>query len=231
MTAARRPSFGLRPAERLRNMSCYYHPKVPTLTRCTDCGHEICATCAVDSLCPGCRLGRAMRRGPLEVQVQTKGSQTDFAGRFGGDHFAGTATATAASVGNGASHANDSASVSQPAAPVAEAPPSEDKLLAALCYPLWPLALLLLVLRGKRPQFVRYHALQALFVNALGVAAYFVYSGAGALPVVGWQSNLVLPLLLPAWFILDLYLAVRAYGGHMTRVPLAAEYASRYADS
>ncbi len=172
-----------------------------------------------------------MRRGPLEVKVETAGSQSQSAGRFAGDRFAGAATATASAVSNGACHPDNSATVSQAAAEPTVDPPSEDRLLSALCYPLWPLALLLLVLRGKHPQFVRYHALQALFVNALGVAAYFVYSGAGSLPVVGWQSGLVLPLLLPAWFILDLYLAVRAYGGHMTRVPLAAEYAARYADT
>jgi uncharacterized membrane protein len=104
----------------------------------------------------------------------------------------------------------------------------DDRILAALSYPLWPVALFLVALRGKVSSFVRYHALQALLVNALGVGAYFVYSAAANLPVVGWQSAFVLPLLLPAWFIINLYLGIRAYGGHVTRVPLAAEYAQRH---
>ncbi|MDQ6781672.1 MAG: hypothetical protein M3Z37_11040 [Candidatus Eremiobacteraeota bacterium] len=104
----------------------------------------------------------------------------------------------------------------------------DDRVLSALAYPLWPVALLLLALRSRLSPFVRYHAIQALLVNAIGVGAYFVYSGAANLPVVGWQSAVVLPFLLPAWFIINLYLGIRAYGGHITRVPLAADYAQRH---
>lgn len=107
----------------------------------------------------------------------------------------------------------------------------DDRVLAALSYPLWPLALFLLALRGKMSRFVRYHAIQGLLVNALGVGAYFVYSAAANLPVIGWQSALVLPILLPAWFIIDLYLGVRAYGGHLTRLPLTSEYAQRHSQT
>jgi len=104
----------------------------------------------------------------------------------------------------------------------------DDRILSAVAYPLWPVALFLVALRSKLSPFVRYHALQALIVNAIGVGAYFVYSAAANLPVIGWQSALVLPILLPAWFVINLLLGIRAYGGHMTRVPLAADYAQRH---
>lgn len=123
--------------------------------------------------------------------------------------------------------------------PIPEAPPKaptvtvieasdDDRILAALSYPLWPVALFLVALHSRMSAFVRYHAIQALLVNALGVGAYFVYSAAANLPVIGWQSSLVLPILLPAWFIINLYLGIRAYGGHVTRVPLAADFAARH---
>lgn len=189
-------------------MSCYYHPKVPTLTVCPDCGQEICATCSSDSVCPGCKLGRAMRL------PQTKAITTDR------PHFENTNGSAAAA-----------APSPKPSVTVMADASAEERLLAALTYPLWPLALILLFLRGHVSPFVRYHTMQALAVNALGVVAYFVYTAAATLPVVGWQSALVLPILLPTWFILNLYLAVRAYGGHLTRVPLAAEYATRYSQA
>lgn len=195
-------------------MSCYYHPKVPTLTLCPDCGQELCATCAADSICPGCRLGRAMRLTPSQP-LSTERVNT-------------------ASQSKGKSmHQQPDPQPAQPAPKVTVTDIAEvgddDRVLAALSYPLWPVALFLLALRGRMSAFVRYHSIQALLVNALGVGAYFVYSAAASLPVVGWQSALVLPILLPAWFIINLYLGIRAYGGHVTRVQLAADYAQRHA--
>src|SRR5579864_5430278 len=52
-------------------MGCYYHPAVPTAVLCRECGHEICTHCAVDSLCPGCRLGQAMKGAAQRQPVLT----------------------------------------------------------------------------------------------------------------------------------------------------------------
>lgn len=87
----------------------------------------------------------------------------------------------------------------------------------------------MLFLPSHRSKFVRFNVLQALGVNALGVALYLAYALSTHLPVIGWQSALMVPFLVPAWFLVDLYLAVRTYGGHTTRVPLAADLAQRYA--
>ena len=183
-------------------MSCYYHPKVPTATVCRDCGHEICATCSQDSVCPGCRLGRAMKNSSERVLTATR-PQFQYQPPPGA-----TSVSTA----------------------VADAPPAaEDRLLAALAYPIWPLALLLLFLPAHHSKFVRFHILQSLGVNALGVLLYGVYALLGNLPVVGWQSAFVLPFMLPIWFLVDVYLGIRAHTGAMTRVPIAGEYASKFA--
>ena len=192
-------------------MSCYYHPKVPTLTVCPDCGHEICSACSVDSICPGCRLGRAMRA------ASGQALSTEHAPPRNDTYGTGFQRNTAPPEARPAAQA----------VVVSEAG-DEDRALAAVSYPLWPLALGLIAFRGRLSPFVRYHAMQALLVNALGVGAYFVYSAAANLPVIGWQSALVLPILLPTWFIINLYLGIRAYGGHVTRVPLAADYAAKY---
>ena len=199
-------------------MSCYYHPAVPTAVLCRECNHEICSTCAVDAICPGCRLGRAIGAnapGPRSLNAAPEGASSSNAGA--------TSQATAPPPPPGPE---------RPKATVTsiETPPTpEERLLAAVCYPLWPLALLMVFLRSHRTQFVRFHVVQALGVNALGVLVYFAYNFAAGLPVVGWQSAMLLPFMMPAWFFLDLYLAVRTYGGHSPRVPIAADYAEKYA--
>jgi uncharacterized membrane protein len=200
-------------------MSCYYHPAVPTAVLCRECNHEICSTCAVDAICPGCRLGRAIGAnapGPRSLNAAPGGASSSNAGA--------TSQATATPP--------PPPGPERPKATVTsiETPPSpEDRLLAAVCYPLWPVALLMLFIRSHKTPFVRFHVVQALGVNALGVLVYMAYNFASGLPVVGWQSALFLPFMMPAWFFLDLYLAVRTYGGHSPRVPIAADYAEKYA--
>ena len=190
-------------------MGCYYHPKLPTAMRCIDCGHEVCTSCSDEGVCPGCRLGRAMRATPatrLPTAVADAPRST----------FVPPPTrdvaATAAAV----------------VAPIESAASTEDRVLAALCYPLWPLALLLLLLPSGHAKFVRFHVLQSLAVNALGVALYSAYALLGNLPVIGWQSAFALPFVVPAWMLADLYLAIRAGTGQSPRVPFAADFAAKF---
>jgi uncharacterized membrane protein len=190
-------------------MGCYYHPKLPTASRCVDCGNEICTACSEAGVCPGCRLGRAMRAAPAR-QLPTATIDAP-RGAWSAPPSQPSAPATTHAV----------------VAAVAEVS-AEDRVLAALCYPLWPLALLLLMLPSAHAKFVRFHVLQSLAVNALGVALYAVYALAANLPVVGWQSAFALPFLVPAWMLGDLYLAIRAATGLSPRVPFAADFASKF---
>jgi uncharacterized membrane protein len=197
-------------------MSCYFHPAVPTAVLCRECNHEICSTCAVDGLCPGCRLGRAIGANAPGARALNAAP-----GSTAGANAGATSQATAPPPGPERPRAT--------VTPIEPPPSPEDRLLAAVCYPLWPLALLMVFIRSHRTPFVRFHVVQALGVNALGVLVYLAYNFASGLPVVGWQSALLLPFMMPAWFFLDLYLAVRTYGGHSPRVPIAADYAEKYA--
>lgn len=182
-------------------MGCYIHPAVPTAARCRDCGKEICATCSLDAICPGCRLGRAMKRETIAQRVLVSSAPS-------GTGTDGTPAASPAATASGATH--------------------EDRLLAAIAYPFWPLALLMLFLPG-RSKFLRFNVVQALLVNALGVVLYALTLFSAHLWVIGWQSVVLLPFIVPIWFLFDVYLAARAYGGQTTRVPIAADYAQKYA--
>jgi len=203
-------------------MGCYYHPKLPTATLCRDCGHEICATCSGDGICPGCRLGRAMKIAPSrQVPTTITMEPPPYAGAAA---RAGANGASAAHVNSG--RINSTATDASTTAVVA--PTNEERVLSAACYPLWPLALLLLLLPSGHSKFVRFHVLQSLGVNALGVALYGAYALAAHLPVIGWQSAFALPFLVPLWMLADLYLAIRAAYGESPRVPFAGDLAARY---
>jgi uncharacterized membrane protein len=201
-------------------MGCYYHPAVPTAVLCRDCGHEICTHCAVDSLCPGCRLGQAMKGAAQRQPVLTaiKGGST------------GNGARTQADPRPSFTAAEQTVAPPRAGVTVVEAPPTpEDRLLAALCYPLWPVAMIVLFLQSQRSKFLRFNVVQSLAVNALGVGLYAIYAATSHFPVIGWQSALVLPFAMPIWFFIDLYLGVKAYGGESIKVPIAAELASKYA--
>ena len=199
-------------------MGCYYHPAVPTAVACRECGHEICSHCTVDGLCPGCRLGQAMK-GAVQRPVLTAVASPN------GNAQSAWSSATTQSAAQ-----RPSAAPSRPAATVVDPPASpEDRLLAALCYPLWPIALIVLFLQSQRSKFLRFNVVQSLAVNALGVALYAIYAATAHFPVIGWQSALVLPFAMPIWFFIDLYLGVKAFGGDSVKVPIAADLASKYA--
>lgn len=199
-------------------MGCYYHPAVPTAVLCRECGHEICQHCSVDTLCPGCRLGQAIKGAAQKQPVLVGVASTNGNG----------ARATSAP-GPTAGGPQPSAQPRSSTTVLEDAPTPEDRLLSALCYPLWPIALIVLFLRSQRSKFLRFNVVQSLAVNALGVLLYLIYAAAQNIPVVGWQSALVLPFAMPIWFFVDLYLAVKAYGGQVTKVPIAADVASKYA--
>jgi len=202
-------------------MGCYYHPAVPTAVLCRECGHEICSHCSVDAICPGCRLGQAIKGAAQRQPVLVSTAATN------GNSNGARQSAPGAEYRE---RAQQTAAPQRPTVSVAdEVVTGEDKLLSALCYPLWPIALIVLFFQSKRSSFLRFNVVQSLAVNALGVALYGIYALSQQIPVIGWQSALVLPFAMPIWFFIDMYLAVKAYGGQKTSVPIASDIASRYA--
>ncbi len=95
----------------------------------------------------------------------------------------------------------------------------ESRLLAALCYPVWPLALVVLLL-DKDDVFVRYSAINGLgfalgvFLLSLPVALL------GMIPILGTLVVLafwICAIALAVWY------AVRAYDGERVDVPFVTD--------
>lgn len=113
----------------------------------------------------------------------------------------------------------------------------EDRLLAALCYPFWPLAFLILNLSPvlKRQRFLRYHSFQAFFLGmaiwlglvVLGTAASFVGRFLWPIGFLYFLLNKVLglgALLLTAWC------SFKAWQGDYVTLPYVTDFAKPFVE-
>lgn len=83
----------------------------------------------------------------------------------------------------------------------------QNKLLAAIGYPIWIVALIMaLTDTSKQDPFVKFHAWQALF---LGIAGFVI----AIVPFIGWLAWMVI-------FVMQIYYAIQAYGGKYFEVPV-----------
>ncbi|MDR7485357.1 MAG: DUF4870 domain-containing protein [Armatimonadota bacterium] len=105
-----------------------------------------------------------------------------------------------------------------------------NKLLAALAYPIWIIALIIVLTDMKKDAFMRHHGWTALF---WGIAWVIIYVGLmiiGNIPFLGWLLVIVTgPILWIAWLILSIYWAVQAYNGREVSIPVVSDWARKYA--
>ena|SRR5450759_4949957 len=91
---------------------------------------------------------------------------------------------------------------------------SDDKLWAALGYPIFIIALIMLFVEGKKDRpFIKFHAVQAL---ALNVGVWVVVIILGFIPVIGCISPFI-------WLLL-IWPAVLAYQGKYFEVPVVTKF-------
>ena len=109
-----------------------------------------------------------------------------------------------------------------------------DKLLAALSYPIWLVAVFVLISENNKTRpFQRYHAVQAL---GFAVAAFCLYVVVGCLyfivtviatAVADALGTLVACLAVPIWLAplaVALWFAYRAYQGEKFEIPYLTEF-------
>jgi len=177
-------------------MDCYFHSNVPSVAVCTHCSKSICATCRDErGECPSCRLAE---------RIDAAG------GRLTGDVA-------------GRSNPGSAQAQVREEAPVAMTAPTETRVLAALGYPFWPLAVIALF-DPKRDSYIRRQAWQALGFNfgmyAVGVFLHAVAS----IPVLGWSAWPLLPFLIPIMIVADVVYAIKVWHGDDVRIPLVSDW-------
>ena len=109
-----------------------------------------------------------------------------------------------------------------------------DKLLAAISYIFWPLAVIILVSEANRERpFQRYHAVQALGLDVvIAVVCVFLSCFYGiivfiASAIADTLGTLLSCLAVPFWLIpavLFFWYAYRAYKGEKFEIPVLTEF-------
>jgi uncharacterized membrane protein len=188
-------------------VDCYFHPNVPSIAPCGECGKPICATCRDSARnCPSCRLGAKMgaAAGPRKSvagQVPPRSEQWWHAPGAARQQPAAQARATVAEI----------------------ADPPESRALVALGYPLWPLALISLFDR-KQSRALRKHAYQALGFNVGMAALYSALWFFVKLPLLNIGAALMLAFILPTFIVLSVYYGIKAWHGEEVRVPIISDW-------
>ena len=97
----------------------------------------------------------------------------------------------------------------------------QNRLLAALAYPIWIVALIIVFTDMKKDAFMRHHGWTAL---VWGLAWLVVYIALSILPFL-WMIGWVLRL---AWFVGSIYYAIQAYNGKEVTIPVVSDFAKKY---
>jgi uncharacterized membrane protein len=179
-------------------MDCYFHSNVPSIAPCAHCGKPICATCRDEQGgCPSCRLGQKIEA--------TVGERKQIHGQVPPRPSAPPAAPPRATV----------TTISDD--------PVESRALAALGYPLWPLALLAL-LDSKKSNYIKRQALQALGFN-VGFAAFWgLLELSTFIPVLNWSSYVVLAAMVPLFILSSVIFGIKAWHGEPVRVPIISDW-------
>jgi uncharacterized membrane protein len=103
---------------------------------------------------------------------------------------------------------------------------SDDKLWAALGYPVFIIALIMLLVEGKKDRpFIKFHAIQALALN-VGVWAVEIVLGilSAALAKVTFGIGAVINCISPLVWLLLIWPAILAYQGKYFEVPVITKF-------
>jgi uncharacterized membrane protein len=103
---------------------------------------------------------------------------------------------------------------------------SDDKLWAALGYPIFIIALIMLFIEGKKDRpFIRFHAVQALALNvALWVIEIVLGILSSALARVTFGLGGLLSCLYPILWLGMIWPAVLAYQGKYFEIPVVTKF-------
>ncbi len=103
---------------------------------------------------------------------------------------------------------------------------SDDKLWAALGYPIFIIALIMLFVEGKKNRpFIKYHAVQALAANVVLWIIEIVWGIlSSALAAVTFGIGGILGCIAPILWLLMIWPAVLAYQGKYFEIPVITKF-------
>ncbi|WP_158734856.1 DUF4870 domain-containing protein [Alteribacillus sp. YIM 98480] len=100
----------------------------------------------------------------------------------------------------------------------------EENVAGLLCYLLGLITGIVFLVLEKDSRFVRFHALQSIFISGTIVVLNIVFT---AIPVLGWLLGLLLSLV---GFVLWIVLMVKAYQGKWFKLSIFGDMAEKQLD-
>jgi uncharacterized membrane protein len=105
-----------------------------------------------------------------------------------------------------------------------------DNVAGALAYVTIIPAIIFLVLEPfNKRRFVRFHAFQCLFFAVAWTVLWILLSIVAHIPLLGWLTVLVWPLVSLLGFIVWLVLVLKAYQGQEFKLPVIGDMAAQQA--
>lgn len=109
---------------------------------------------------------------------------------------------------------------------------NENRLLAALGYPIGIIPIVVLVTDMKQNRFMRYHAIHALGLIVAALVLFFALSLVMTILLsispLFFPVAFITPLVMLGWLALTIWYAFRAYQGEMFTIPVLSAYAARF---
>ena len=154
-----------------------------------------------------------------------------FCPNCGGQIPAGTTACPKCAGGGQPAGTAASAGSAQPAAPSAAAGLT-DNVAGMLAYVTIIPAIVFLVLEPyNKRRFIRFHAFQCLFFTIAWIVLWVALGIVGQIPVLGWATVFLWPLVGLAGFIVWLIMLFKAYQGQMFKLPVLGDIAEKQASA
>jgi uncharacterized membrane protein len=117
-------------------------------------------------------------------------------------------------------------------APAASTGGMADNVAGMLAYVTIIPAIIFLVMEPyNKNRFVRFHAFQCLFFTVAWIVLWIVLSMVAHIPILGWLTILIWPLVGLAGLIIWIVLLVKANGGQMYKLPVIGDMAEKQANA
>jgi len=94
-----------------------------------------------------------------------------------------------------------------------------------------PAIVFLVVAPYNKSRFVRFHAFQNIFFCIAWIVLWVALSFVGMIPVLGWATLLIWPLLGLGGLILWIILLLKANQGQMWKLPVIGDLAEKQASA
>lgn len=93
-----------------------------------------------------------------------------------------------------------------------------------------PAIIFLVIEPYNKNRFIRFHSFQNIFFHVAWFALWMILAFVGHIPVLGWLTILIWPLIGLGGLILWIVLVLKAYQGQMFKLPVIGDMAEKQAN-